>query len=810
MELLAPAGSPEQLYAALEAGADAVYMGGKAFSARKYAGNFSDEEMAEAVRACHILGVRVYVTLNTLVADSEWEALRTYLLFLDSLRIDGLLVQDIGVAREARRLAPHIPLHGSTQMTVSNLDGVRFLESLHFTRAVLSREVSLAEMKAICAATDMEIEVFVHGALCVCYSGQCLMSSFIGGRSGNRGACAQPCRMPYALTDEAGRKIPSPAGPYLLSLRDMTGLDRLKELKEAGVLSLKIEGRMKSPDYVYAVVSAYRTALDALEAGKDIDLEALFRQMKENFNRGYTHGYYDGQVSGQMITGMAPGNHGVPAGRVKAIRRGAFRFRPEFQPEKGMISGVSYETADKKIVFLPKEALQFLGEGVAEARFTARPAAGGAVYWHIQKPPLHLALKSMSRKIPVHFTLTARPGEAVWLIAADEDGHTAEVLSSYTAEPAQKPVSDEEISRQLDRLGNTWFRFAGAEIRSSGCLLPKSVINHLRQEAVDRLGMVRAESFQLQQDARTSERWVLPAAAVRESKTNLFVRTDSQEQALGALEAGAGVIFGGESFRHRPVPKAAYETVLEKGRSLGRPVTFASPRVVREQDRDTCRRQFLALGALRPDAVEIQFPGALLWAEDLSEGVAVEGGTSLNLFNREAVREAADWGLSAVWLSQELTLQQIRHLAKEKTLPIGVHVYGRTEMMISEYCVINALLGGTDKKHCPAPCLRGRYALTDQGGRRFPVRTDEWCHMHILNSAVLDMRPYMDRLLRAGIDRFALDLRGTEEDAGVLCRSFFEAMKRPAAAEMDEAVTRGHFFRGILQAEGKRESRRET
>lgn len=276
MELLAPAGSPEQLYAALEAGADAVYMGGKAFSARKYAGNFTEEEMTEAVRYCHILGVRVYVTLNTLIADSEWEEMEKYLRFLGSIHIDGLLVQDLGVARAARRLIPDIPLHASTQMTVSNLDGVEILKSFHFRRAVLSREVSIEEMKQICGQTDMEIEVFVHGALCVCYSGQCLMSSFIGGRSGNRGSCAQPCRMPYALIDEAGRKIESEAGPYILSLRDMTGLDRLKELKEAGVVSLKIEGRMKSPDYVYAVVSAYRKALDAIEKGNPLILRHCF------------------------------------------------------------------------------------------------------------------------------------------------------------------------------------------------------------------------------------------------------------------------------------------------------------------------------------------------------------------------------------------------------------------------------------------------------------------------------------------------------------------------------------------------------
>lgn len=807
MELLAPAGSPEQLYAALEAGADAVYMGGKAFSARKYAGNFTEEEMTEAVRHCHILGVRVYVTLNTLIADSEWEEMEKYLRFLGSIHIDGLLVQDLGVARAARRLIPDIPLHASTQMTVSNLDGVEVLKSFHFRRAVLSREVSIEEMKQICGQTDMEIEVFVHGALCVCYSGQCLMSSFIGGRSGNRGSCAQPCRMPYALIDEAGRKIESEAGPYILSLRDMTGLDRLKELKEAGVVSLKIEGRMKSPDYVYAVVSAYRKALDAVEKGESIDLEALFRQMKESFNRGYTHGYYDGVVSGRMITGNAPGNHGISAGKIDSCKKGVFYFEADFVPDQSVLTGISYVSGKHRLEFLPAEQLKFLkNHRVAVYGASELPAAGSEVFWHVKRLALHVALKSMKRKIPVSFQMEAEAGQPVRLTAEDPDGNQVEVKSSsYVAVPALRPAAEEEIGKQLDRLGNTLFCLQNVTIKHHGCMIPKSVINHLRQEAVAQLENQRISAFQLdEKTSAISAGW--ESFAVREKQCNgpeVFVRTDDREQALQAMENGVrGIIFGGESFRHQTIPLTDYDKVLRRGKETGTTVVFASPRVVKENNRELCKRRFLSQGQLGPDAVEIQFPGALLWAKELPSWIAVEGGTSLNIFNREALAEAADWGLSAAWLSQELTLQQIRFIAERAEIPVGVHVYGRAEMMISEYCVINALLGGTDKAHCPAPCRRGRYALLDQGGRKFPVRTDEWCHMHILNSAVLDMRPYMGRLIKAGISRFALDLRGTEEDAGVLCRSFMDAIRHPIQAgsgKTDVAVTRGHFFRGILQ-----------
>ena len=290
MELLAPAGSPEHLRAALDAGADAVYLGGKLFSARRFAGNFSNAEMAEAISEAHLHGAAVYVTLNTLIGDVEMRDLKAYLSFLETLPLDGLLVQDLGVAALARRLAPSISLHASTQMTISNLDGALLMKSLGFQRVVLSRELSLPEIKKIVEESGVEIEVFVHGALCVCYSGQCLMSSFMGGRSGNRGACAQPCRMPYHLVDDKGHRY-NHDGDYILSLKDMMGIERIPDFLDAGVTSLKVEGRMKSVEYVYNTVAAYRRAIDEAERGRQADTEPLVLSLKEEFNRGYASSY---------------------------------------------------------------------------------------------------------------------------------------------------------------------------------------------------------------------------------------------------------------------------------------------------------------------------------------------------------------------------------------------------------------------------------------------------------------------------------------------------------------------------------------
>lgn len=268
IELLAPAGSWEALEAAVNAGADAVYMGGKAFGARAYASNFDREEMAKAVYFAHMHRVRLYITVNTLVDDSELEELADYLLFLNNVGVDGIIVQDLGVIRLARRIVPQLPLHASTQMTITNSGGVEFATGAGMERSVLARELSLKEIEAACAK-GADIEAFIHGALCVCYSGQCLMSSLIGGRSGNRGRCAQPCRLPYHLLNGKGEDMLAgrDAGQYLLSPKDMNTLSVLPQLIDAGVMSYKIEGRMKRPEYVAVVVDAYRRAIDSCLAG---------------------------------------------------------------------------------------------------------------------------------------------------------------------------------------------------------------------------------------------------------------------------------------------------------------------------------------------------------------------------------------------------------------------------------------------------------------------------------------------------------------------------------------------------------------
>ncbi len=804
MELLAPAGSPAHLIAALDAGADAVYLGGKLFSARKFAGNFSDEEMTEAVHTAHVKGACVYVTLNTLIGDMEMKDLEGYLRFLGSIPIDGLLVQDFGVVEMARKIAPHIPLHASTQMTVSNLDGVKFLGGRGFQRVVLSRELSLDEIQAITNATDVEIEVFVHGALCVCYSGQCLMSSFSGGRSGNRGSCAQPCRKPYELVDSAGRPMKQDAGKYILSLKDMMGFPRIADLLHAGVASLKVEGRMKSPEYVFNTVSAYRQAIDAAEKKMTIDTEPLKLHLEEEFNRGYSTHYLDDAAGPSMKTEYAPGNHGVDAGQVGTISKGQFTFHADHLRKLADVTGISYETAKKTIQYVSKDQVFPMRNKQFKVLCDERPLAQGHVYWNVQPAKKSLAMKDLVGKIPLSCWMTVTAGKPMALAVRDDQGHHVEVISDFIAETALSRVTAEkDIETQLSRLGNTWFTLDKAMIHNEGCMVPKSVLNHLRQEAIERLETLRAKDHEATIPRPMGEPMKPVAKAQLFShEPHITVRTDSLAQLEEALQAGVrSFIFGGESFQHRPIPLTDYEKAVSLCRDHQAEIVFPTPRVVREKNSEKARTLFQKQLTLHPDGVLIEYAGATEWLKGLD--LPVIAGPSMNLFNGPSISCIEKLGLSAAYVSQELTLPQIRDMVKKAAIPLGAYVYGRTEMMISEYCVINSLLGGADKNHCPAPCMKHSYQLKDGEGRLFPVKTDEWCHMHIQNCHVLDMRPYMKDLLKTGLTAFCLDLRGLEGPVERLCRDYCEILRgekqapKPAG-EGNQTVTRGHFFKGVL------------
>ncbi|MFZ5647205.1 MAG: peptidase U32 family protein, partial [Bacillota bacterium] len=319
-ELLAPAGGWEAFTAAVENGADAVYLGGKMFNARQSADNFDNDDLKRAVEYAHLRGVKIYVTVNTLIADGEMEDALEFLFALHNTGADAAIIQDAGLASLARKTIPELQLHASTQMTAHNSPGVMSLLEQGFSRVVLARELSLKEISEIKKTTGADLEVFIHGALCIAYSGQCLLSSMIGGRSGNRGRCAQPCRMQYVLTDGAGSPLvnPAEAGEYLLSPRDLNISAHIPDLISAGINSFKIEGRMKRPEYVATVVRVYRSLIDRALSGDPYFVEEKQESdLAQIFNRDFTTGYFFGGQGRDMMSYKRPNNRGVRLGRVK-------------------------------------------------------------------------------------------------------------------------------------------------------------------------------------------------------------------------------------------------------------------------------------------------------------------------------------------------------------------------------------------------------------------------------------------------------------------------------------------------------------
>ena len=862
IELLAPAGSREALIAAVEAGADAVYLSGNQFGARAYAANFDEEGLRDAIRFAHLRGVHVHVTVNTMVLDEELDALRRYLQFLERSGADAALIQDLGVARLARQCAPLLPLHASTQMTIHNIAGAKAMEALGFSRVVLSRELSFAEIREIVRHTNLEIEVFMHGALCVCYSGQCLMSSLIGGRSGNRGRCAQPCRLPYTLVDEEGSDVLSDtAGKFLLSPKDLNTLDVLPQLVAAGVSSLKIEGRMKKPEYVATVVRTYRAVLDRILAGQETEPTGEERSnLSQIFNRDFTTAYLLDRPGRTMMSDRKPNNRGRLAGRVLAYDKVAGRvtlhLASDLHAEDDLdfwvkvggrvntrvhdmrdASGRPIDHAEAgEDITLPLPRPVKVHDRVFKIYDTALMAA--AKRYYTSGAPI--------RRIPVDVTAVARIGKPLTITMTDADGHYVEAATEFFGEPAKKrPLTEEILKKQIDRLGTSIFtlRHFQATI-DEAVMFPVSEINKARQKAVELLEAARLRDF----DRATSERADREATAnscppprggadreavegvseVRHTNphdrnlrgnakptTKLLISVDTLKAALAAYAAGADVIlFGGDSYHHAQLTPHHYEEAAKLAEEFHKPIYFNTPRIVRDEHLPQTIAILDAARKLHPAAIYVQSLALLYYVKE--RDLPIHTGTSIVCANRETLAFLASQGASAATLSPELTLEQVKTLAKLSPIPLTCLVHGPIELMVSEYCTLGSYLGAgkgqgaakTGVPHCSMPCTRGHYALRDRKGIDFPIACDQFCHMHILNSRPLSMLPHLHALKRAGITHLRIEGRAYEpEELANIVKAYRRvlAMTETECSEHAEDIatwegknfTRGHYFRGV-------------
>ena len=847
IELLAPAGTWEALEAAVNAGANAVYLGGKAFGARAYASNFDREELSRAVYFCHMHHVRLYVTVNTLVDDKELPELEDYLVFLHNVGVDGIIVQDMGVIRAASELVPGLPLHASTQMTVTNSAGVRFAAEQGIVRVVPARELSLSDLKKACAA-GLEIEAFIHGALCVCYSGQCLMSSLIGGRSGNRGRCAQPCRLPYTLVDKKGNDLLAgkDAGQYLLSPKDLNTLRVLPQMIEAGVISYKIEGRMKRPEYVAVVVDAYRRAMDSYKRGSyEVPAQDL-ANIEQIFNRDFTTAYLEKHQGRLMMSDRRPNNRGVLVGRVQKLNKD--HTKAVVKLDKAIHSGDGLEFWVKVggRVGTVVNTLRMNGAAVetAEAGTLAEIDVTNGVRLHDRVfRTLDSELMAYAgqfygeknkKRIPVSATVTVHLGSPLEVVLTDTDGNTGIGLTDFTAEPARKHALDEAaVRKQVDRLGTTEYELKELEtVLDDGLMVPMSEINEARRKACEALDAARLEAFaparKPVENKHAMSRWLaeMEKADFRDADTqaesvsnvlsgesrqecrrrdntelpHVTVWTDTVEKVKAALDGGADwIIFGGDRYSTKDLTFTDYETVAKLVHNAGRKLAFSTPRIVKEGQLNYFMKFLQQAEACCIDLLYVHNSGIWQLAKDLHLATPLWADMSLNIYNTQSLQFWKEAGAVGATLSVELNMGQLNHLSKSSPLPLECLVQGPIEMMVSEYCAGGSFLGNLDKGACTFKCKEELF-LHDRKDADFRLAGDQFCRMHVLNSQDLSVLGGLHELRDMGIDRLRIDGRTYEPDRiRELVKKFKETLLLPGeTAENLPGTTRGHYYRGVL------------
>ena len=494
IELLAPAGNMEALVAAVQAGCDAVYLGGNAFGARAFSKNFTNEEIIEAINYCHLYGVKVYITVNTLIYDDEVDNFLSYIEFIHKHNVDAVLIQDLGMFDLVRQTFPNLELHASTQMHIHNLDGVKLMESLGMKRVVLARETSIDDIKKIIDNCKCEIEVFVHGALCISYSGQCLMSSLIGGRSGNRGTCAGSCRLKYDVIDKSGKKLNKDS--YPLSTKDLNSLEYVGELIEAGVSSLKIEGRMKSKEYVYKVVSLYRKAIDSYyKMGKVIIDENDLLELKKIFNRNYTKGFLNNTENDDIINGYRPNHMGVEIGKVVDYSNGIAKIK--LSGSVSIASGLRVIEKEHDVginvneFYIGRELVKKASSGdTITIKVNDKVSVGSPVVITLDSSlnkAIDEVIDSGPRKVLITGTFRARIGDCSELMLSD-GVNTVSVLGNIINKAINKPTSKDEISEKLNKLGDTVYKYDKLNIDiDNDIFIPLKELNDLRRKATELL-----------------------------------------------------------------------------------------------------------------------------------------------------------------------------------------------------------------------------------------------------------------------------------------------------------------------------------
>ena len=799
VEILAPAGSMECLKAAIAAGADAVYTGGALFGARAYAHNLTEEELLEAIDYVHLHGRRLYLTVNTLIKDREMEKqMYDYLLPYYRQGLDAVIVQDIGLFRFIRKHFPDLPIHASTQMTLTGVDGAKFLEKEGAQRIVTSRELSMAEVKKIADETELEIESFVHGALCYCYSGQCLFSSFIGGRSGNRGQCAQPCRLLYR-TPEAKRP------QYLLSLKDICTLELIPEMIESGIYSFKIEGRMKKPEYAAAVAFQYRKYADlylkyyeecpaeedpAAYAMKKYRVREEDRQMLlDLYNRGGFHtGYYHTQNGREMISLNRPNHAGVPAVKVldKKGRNVTAKALTDLYPQD-IIELPMRKGREKADNYTCKDAVR-KGMNVQIPVFADTPFKRDEIWMRTRNSTLIDTLREefVNGKIKERICGTFRlyPQEKATLTVKCRDAEIT-VAGEKAQEALSQPMSRERIEKQLRKTGNTEFEFSflKAEIGEK-VFLPMQSLNELRREALETLEKVICEKYRRSGEVKDPEEDKTELSMEEEvlSGWTASVRTAEQMEVILEEEA-IGRIYVDCTMFPRIWEKDSYVEWITKVHAAGKEIYLVMPYIFRERTRKQYEAAYNRIFGAGWDGILIANYESFAFLKEHGYTGRIMTDYNLYEFNQESRKFWKEKGVFEFTAPVELTERELQDLRVKDG---EVIVYGYLPMMISAGCIQKTTRG----------CLKksGQTTITDRYRNPFVVKNEcDYCYNILYNYVPLYLGDRMEEVYQIGPGRIRL-MFTTERQQEVrqILSAYFEGKELP-----EGTYTRGHWKRGI-------------
>ena len=780
VEVLAPAGSMESLYAAINKGADAVYLGGNKFSARAYASNFDNDNMIKAIDYAHSYDVKVYVTLNTILKENEIEEAVKYVGFLYEIGVDAVIIQDVGLLKRIREEFKDFELHASTQLTVHNGEAALYFKDKGFHRIVLSRELSLEEIKYISKDLAIETEMFVHGALCISYSGQCLMSSIIGGRSGNRGRCAQPCRMEYTLK---GEKSGEKKG-HLLSPKDMCTIEDVNEVINTGTYSLKIEGRMKRAEYVAGVVDNYRKAVDKALFNTKYDSQSGKRQLLQLFNRsGFTSAFLKKDTGKDMMSYNSPKNAGVPLGKVD--NNGEVVLKEDIK----LGDGIRYR--DKGFT-LSKMLLN--GREVKEAKrgdkvkvFPIDYKKGDELFKSLNKElfdELEGYLKPFYKKIPLKAKVNFEVDKE-FSLEVNYNGKDYKFLGEVVQKAEKRPLDKERIEDALKKSGDVPFKFDEVVFENfEDGFLRVADLNNLRRDALESITKSISKSYRRRRPEKSNNKDVV---IIKENVEEVF-SCITKEQANALIDCGAKDI--AFDLFSREINALRAKDLIEFSEKYRDKIRFyvKTSTIVKGEFNSVCE----TINKVKPYIKGIVSSNVGI-INVFKDELYIIGDYKLNIMNSESLKFYQN-DIALPTLSLELNRGEIKSLAKKAKGNIAMIVYGKPELMISEYCPIGSTFGGKDtEKKCNIACAKDRFTLIDRVNERLRVMTDLYCRSYILNPVPLNLFDEIESIKEFGVTSLRFDFRDESyEDV----KKVYNIYKNKLSFDGKD-YTKGQFRRGI-------------